>query len=564
MANKINLKASLRLPGLLCYILLLSQQGSLCDLKEPFSNAAILKAKKIVLNYMSLSPIGPLKEREFLDSQFVCALNIVSKSKDPDFALKLAQFSPKSWNTTSFLEKVEDYVYKSLKNSSAFDEFKKQTYATHSWFSSFEQNIHKLKTRTLSSEELEDLVSSISSYDYFVTYKLIDKLLKANAFFPNLLNLLKLLKSKEYFKNKFDYYRLFFKVFSTSCFANKICAGLEDEEAFELIQYGSFFLEASELTQLMKMLPEAELTRLKDSDNLMHLTLNSRILAVLDGLDWTTLKQKLLTSGQTKPLKLLLLYNLGLIAPETEILRIAVSDLKPEETFALFLTARKKLLAFQGKLPKDKAELLLLLTFCNKKLKPPLTIPASLAIQLPTACLESESFKITKNIANLVLNYIEYKDQIFFARICPKDLGLSLVEDDVLGRDISYLENCEGSRELVSRLKNELKLPDLEPRDKALLEALRLGPTVIEQHVKALTDSELDLQQLIKDLTFFVPAVCLYPELKNFFKSMSNQVKPYRVVNFLRALGYQGENDRVFVNFSPQDIKEVVTYQCPF
>ena len=88
MANKINLKASLRLPGLLCYILLLSQQGSLCDLKEPFSNAAILKAKKIVLNYMSLSPIGLLKEREFLDSQFLCALNIVSKSKDPDFALK--------------------------------------------------------------------------------------------------------------------------------------------------------------------------------------------------------------------------------------------------------------------------------------------------------------------------------------------------------------------------------------------------------------------------------------------------------------------------------------------
>ena len=564
MAFKIIFQAFVKVAGLLYYICLFSQQQSLCDLKEPFSNAAILKAKKIVLNYMSLSPIGLLKEKESVDSEFLCALNIVSKSKDPEFALKLAQFSPKSWNTTSFMERVEDYVYQSLKNSGAFEKFKKQTYATQGWFSSFEQNIFKLKTRALSSSELEDLVSAISRYDYFVTYKLFDKLLKSNAFPPNLLNLLRLLKANGYFKNKFDYYRLFFKVFSTSCFANKICIDLENEDTFELIQYGSFFLQASELAQLMKMLPEAKVARLKNSDDFIHLTLNSRILAVLDGLDWATLKQKLVTSAQMKPARLLLLYNLGLVAPETETLKIAVSDLKPEETFALFLTARKKLLAFQGKLPKDKAELLLFLTFCSKKFKSSVTIPASLAIQLAVPCLESESLKITKDTANLVINYLEYKDQIFFAKICPEDLGFSLVEDDIVGRDLTYLKNCKSSAELVGKFKNALEISDLDSKDKALLEALRVGPTVIEQHVKALTDSELDLQQLIKNLTFFVPAVCVYPELKSFFKNTLSQVKPYRLVNFLRALGYQGEDERVLVNFFPQDIKEVVAYECPF
>ncbi|MCS6962398.1 MAG: hypothetical protein NZT61_07870, partial [Deltaproteobacteria bacterium] len=190
----------------LSYTVCLWTQNSLCDEPRVYNNDSLIRAKRVILNYLDLD------ERAFrlnqnidqLDGEFLCALEVIKKNgADPELQLRLIHFIPKPWNTKDWLLKAYTGIAALVRKEVLEGRINNLRGQKNSVFPRFLKLIEKIKVARLSESEIDYLAAILREFPYFVVSDFLKRLAsKSSKAFQNVLFLIASLERNNYFLNK--------------------------------------------------------------------------------------------------------------------------------------------------------------------------------------------------------------------------------------------------------------------------------------------------------------------------------------------------------------------------
>ncbi len=157
--------------------ILIQAQKSLCSVSFP-SEPYLMKAKKIVLNYLSLDNtfLNLVEATNNIDKEFLCALELLKFNRiDSEIQKKLIEFKPKSWNSKEFLQQVYSKIAELVDTTILANEIQLLVSLKGNNPPKIVKILKAIYLRELSDLEVKFIAEMLTSLPFFVTLKFLEE-----------------------------------------------------------------------------------------------------------------------------------------------------------------------------------------------------------------------------------------------------------------------------------------------------------------------------------------------------------------------------------------------------